>query len=68
MQEDSSRVSFAMAEALAFGSLALHRDFRPPNADQSEYEPIEGLNIGAYSVSICVRQECCPRTVIGMCC
>lgn len=50
VKNETGRVSFALAEALAFGTLALHRDFRPPNAKQKDYEPIGGLNTGAYSV------------------
>ena len=32
----ASRVDFAMAEALAFGTLALHRSFRPPGQQPPE--------------------------------
>ena len=50
VEEEASRVSFAMAEALAFGTLALHRGLRPPGADEAAYQPADGLNRGAYSV------------------
>ena len=40
-----SRVDFAMAESLAFGTLALHRSFRPPKAQK------EGLQGSAPSAS-----------------
>ena len=45
-----SRVNFPMAEALAFGTLALHRGVRPPGANEVAYQPETGLNEGAYSV------------------
>ena len=32
MEGSESRVDFGMAEALAFGALALHRGARPPRA------------------------------------
>ena len=36
VESPDSRVDFAFAEALAFGTLALHRGFRPPAAPGSE--------------------------------
>jgi hypothetical protein len=50
MASPESRVNFPMAEALAFGTLALHRGARPPGADEAAYQPETGLNEGAYSV------------------
>ena len=50
VEGEASRVNFAMAEALAFGTLALHRGLRPPGADEAAYPPADGLNRGAYSV------------------
>ena len=39
MDSPDSRVDFAFAEALAFGTLALHRGFRPPSVPGSEAAP-----------------------------
>ncbi|CAL5220687.1 g2736 [Coccomyxa viridis] len=62
------RVDFGMAEALAHGTLALHRGVRPPQAPQAarqasagkdqhsamqpEEDAVSGLNFGAYSVRL----------------
>ncbi len=35
VEDKDSRVDFGMAEALAFGTLALHRGVRPPQAPQN---------------------------------
>ena len=47
MADGESRVSFAMAEALAFGTLAIHRGI---GAQKEDWRPAEGLNKGAYGV------------------
>ena len=51
MANSSSRVNWAMAEALAFGTLALHKGVIPPNATAADYAPLEGLNRGSYAVA-----------------
>ena len=53
--DPDSRVNFPMAEALAFGTLALHRGVFPAGPAVEKYEgssskPDVGLNKGAYSV------------------
>ena len=47
MKSSASRVSFAMAESLAFGTLAIHRGIGSRGVDQ---QAAEGLNQGAYGV------------------
>ena len=55
MVEDAgSRVDFAMAEALAFGTLATHRS---ASLDATE-DAAAGLNWGVYTADICVL-FCC---------
>ena len=54
-QNESSRVDFAMAEALAFGTLALRRGVRPAGVTPSDYfsaDPSLGLNRGHYAVRL----------------
>jgi len=50
MASPDSRVNFPMAEALAFGTLALHRGVRPSGVEEVASQPEVGLNEGAYSV------------------
>ena len=55
--DEDARVDFGMAEALAFGTLALHRGVRPPGseqapADASAADASLGLNFGAYAVRL----------------
>lgn len=54
-QDESSRVDFAMAETLAFGTLALRRGVRPTGVSPSDYfstDPSLGLNRGHYAVRL----------------
>ena len=54
-QDESSRVDFAMAEALAFGTLALRRGLRHTGVTPSDYfstDPSLGLNRGHYAVRL----------------
>ena len=54
-KDESSRVDFAMAEALAFGTLALRRGVRPAGVTPSDYfstDPSLGLNRGHYAVRL----------------
>ncbi|DBA67070.1 hypothetical protein WJX79_005030 [Trebouxia sp. C0005] len=54
-KDDSSRVDFAMAEALAFGTLALRRGVRPAGVTPSDFfsmDPSLGLNRGHYAVRL----------------
>ena len=54
-KDESSRVDFAMAEALAFGTLALRRGVRPTGVTPSDYssmDPSLGLNRGHYAVRL----------------
>ena len=54
-KDDSSRVDFAMAEVLAFGTLALRRGVRPAGVTPSDYfsmDPSLGLNRGHYAVRL----------------
>lgn len=51
MENNESRVNFPMAEALAFGSLALHKGVQIPGASCDINKATEGLNKGAYAVS-----------------
>ena len=56
MEDGDSRVNFPMAEALAFGTLALHRGVQLPGCGPdinkaSEKKAAAGLNRGAYGVS-----------------
>ena len=54
-KNDSSRVDFAMAEALAFGTLALRRGVRPAGVNPLDYDstdPSLGLNRGHYAVRL----------------
>ena len=54
-KDESSRVDFAMAEALAFGTLALRRGVRPAGVNPSDYDstdPSLGLNRGHYAVRL----------------
>lgn len=53
-----SRVDFAMAEALAFGTLLLHQGVTPPGValepgvQEAYFDPTLGLNKGHYSVRL----------------
>lgn len=51
-----SRVDFAMAEALAFGTLLLHQGVAPPGVtlgqQEAYFDPALGLNKGHYSVRL----------------
>ena len=50
-----SRVDYAMAEALAFGCLALKQGAHPPNSLgplESSAGPASGLNRGQYAVRL----------------
>lgn len=49
MSGKDSRVNFATAEALAFGTLAIHRGI---GSKGQEFRATEGLNKGAYGVII----------------
>ncbi|KAL3139978.1 hypothetical protein ABBQ38_004265 [Trebouxia sp. C0009 RCD-2024] len=54
-QDESSRVDFSMAEALAFGTLALRRGVGPTGVTPSDYfsiDPSLGLNRGHYAVRL----------------
>ena len=54
-QNECSRVDFAMAESLAFGTLALRRGVRPAGVTPSDYfstDPSLGLNRGHYAVRL----------------
>ena len=42
VEDRESRVDFGMAEALAFGTLALHRGVRPPQAPQGAQQASAG--------------------------
>lgn len=50
MEDKDCRVNFAMAEALAFGSLALHRTDKTPGNSDNRDKAAQGLNKGAYAV------------------
>eukprot|EP00051_Salpingoeca_urceolata_P002017 m.46182 g.46182 ORF g.46182 m.46182 type:complete len:1161 (+) comp11836_c0_seq1:131-3613(+) len=57
MLQESSRVDMATAEALAFGTLALHRNFEPPgpktkSAEQECRLVSLGLNVGHYNIRL----------------
>jgi 2-oxoglutarate dehydrogenase E1 component len=61
LEADDSRVSFPMAEALAFGTLALRRGGpRDPGGPTAEERAVEkegrgalaGLNLGSYAVRL----------------
>ena len=48
-ESKDSRVDWATAEQLAFGTLLLKKHARPPSA---KTEPVQGLNKGHYSVRL----------------
>ena len=55
VENGDSRVNFPMAEALAFGTLALHRGVQLPGCSPhinkaAKKKAAEGLNRGAYGV------------------
>jgi 2-oxoglutarate dehydrogenase E1 component len=62
VHDEDARVDFGMAEALAFGTLALHRGVRPPGSEPALQAAAEapspaadaslGLNFGSYSVRL----------------
>ena len=51
VENKECRVNFAMAEALAFGTLALHRGEESSGGEGDQVSAAEGLNRGAYAVS-----------------
>lgn len=54
-KDESSRVDFGMAEALAYGTLALRRGVKPAGVDSADYnstDPSLGLNRGHYAVRL----------------
>ncbi|CAG9461158.1 unnamed protein product [Pedinophyceae sp. YPF-701] len=54
IEGDKQRIDWGMAEALAFGTLALHRGVLPPGVagDDQYFEPSLGLNKGHYKVRL----------------
>lgn len=57
VEDGDSRVNFPMAEALAFGTLALHRGVQLPGCSPdinkaAKNKAAEGLNRGAYGVRL----------------
>lgn len=52
VESPSSRVNWGMAEALAFGTLVLHRERNHPNDGVNYDDPMLGLNKGHYHVRL----------------